>query len=201
MTSIMHPGTYARVNAVQAKQSLQEAASVLRHDGPMPFDGAKVGIPEHNGPDSPDNPWFIKPQHGGSAGFPNPYQIATQHANDAMDKLTTALGVQSELSTGAVTALNQARREALAGVHALTDTAGLHDGRGIALTFDASSMWIDLAVNLIDLDMKGGRPPVTILPVPGPGEPGSPITIKPIDTTVPVTTMPVEVEAPEAMVR
>lgn len=157
MTSIMHPGTYARVNAIQAKQSLQDAATTLRNDRPKPLHAPAI-----------------------DSGFIPPYMNATRLATAGVSKLDAALGMRNDLSHGVVTALESARATALDGVRSLGDTKGLHDGRSIALTFDASAMWIDLAVNLIDLDMRGGRPPVTILPVPGPGEPGFPVTIKPI---------------------
>jgi hypothetical protein len=154
MTSIMHPGTYARLHAVQAKQSLSDAATVLRNDLPTePIEKGRVGIPEHNGPDSPDNPWFIgRP----NPDFIDPAQQATIHANTGISHITTALGVESELSAGVVTALNRAREDALTGVRILNPAPNeLWDTSAAPLRFDASTMWLDLAVNLLDLDMRG----------------------------------------------
>ena len=194
MTSIMHPGTYARVNAVQARQELATAANILRGtdiEPPKPLDGM-VRIPEMSGPDSPDNPWFVAPGRGGNG------QAAMTHATKAVDKITAALTVGSQLGAGSVRALESALQEAQAGVRYLEAPSDLPLAPGQAtLQFDAATMWLNLAVNLIDLDMRGGgtipmprpgtpptdptTPPVTILPVPGPGDPGSPITIKPLE--------------------
>lgn len=174
MTSIMHPGTYARMNAVQAKQALADAATVLRTGTSVNPGQPSIGVPAD--------------------------QAAILHAERGIRHIGTALGVQNQVSSGVVTALNAARDQASSGVRYLqTGDALPVDRNQVPGIFDAATMWLDLAVNLIDLDMRGGRPGTTIpVPRPGtppmppvttmpvrPGEPGSPITILPVPGDLP----------------
>ncbi|MCB0877829.1 MAG: hypothetical protein KDC46_02460 [Thermoleophilia bacterium] len=176
MTSIMHPGTYARIHATNASQALKAASQALRGPGE-----GMVGIPERSGPDTPDNPWFVDP----AERILDNGLVARAQSSIALKELTAALSVSRELSSGVVTALTNAQEQATAGHTMLVNppTDVRIDRNNIALQFDAGSMWADLAVQLIDLDMRGGRP------TPGPGGELPPVTILPVP----------EVEAPEAM--
>lgn len=155
MTSIMHPGTYARVNAVQAKQALADAATVLRTGTSLDPSKPSIAVPAD--------------------------QAAVLYAERGIRHITTSLGVGNKVSAGVVTALSAARDQASAGVRHLgtADQLPVHGGQAPGL-FDAATMWLDLAVNLIDLDMRGGRTPQP-----------APITILPLPVDVPATTMPV----------
>ena len=192
MTSIMLPSTYAAQLATQAQDRLAQAARIVRSsDGPRPFEPTpigRIGIPEENGPDSPDNPWFVAPKPIMPPYLPN--NAAMRLAGGAVTTIDQALALGSQLSSGVTTAFQRAKDEALAGVRMLQSDPRLPVAPDQpALQFDAAGMWLGLAKNLLTLDE--GRPfppvvhpPVTIQPVPGPGEPGSPITIKPIDAPV-----------------
>jgi hypothetical protein len=197
MTSIISPWAYASQLATQAQDRLTQAATIVRGQGPRPFEPTpdlNVGIPEHNGPDTPDNPWYIAPKPIAPPQLPN--SAALRLAGGAVTAIDQALGLGAQLSNGVTLAFTRAKDEALAGVRMLETDPQLPIAPGSsALQFDAASMWLGLAKNLLTLDhgqpMPPVRPPVvhppvTIQPVPGPGEPGSPITIKPI-TEEPIT--------------
>lgn len=156
MTSIMHPGTYARMNAVQARQALADAATVLRTGTSVEPGMPSIGVPAD--------------------------QAAILHAHRGIRHIETSLGVQDQVSAGVVTALTAARDQASAGVRYLeaTDTLPVQGGH-VPGVFDAATMWLDLAVNLIDLDMNGGRPQPAPAPAPRPGTPPMPpVTILPV---------------------
>lgn len=191
MTSLMPPTVYATRLATTAQDRLAQASNLVRNDGPRPFEPTpiRVGIPEHNGPDSPDNPWFVSPKPIMPPYVPN--DAAVRLAGGAVTAIDQALALGSQLSAGVTTAFQRAKDEALAGVRMLESGSQLPIAPGqSAMQFDAASMWLGLAKNLMTLGNDRPvppvhppvvRPPVTILPVPGPGEPGSPITIKPLD--------------------
>ena len=188
MTSIISPILYATQMANQAQESLRTATATL--NGPRPMhapkpDEIRIGIPEHNGPDTPDNPWFLDPI-GRERGI---FGVAAGHAKDAVSAIDRALnyGV-SFLSNDVREAFGRARQQAEAGARQLTaQTTRPINTEAVMLQFDGAGLWLDLAKNLMQLEQgrpHGGQPPVTILPVDppvGPGEPGSPITIQPID--------------------
>ncbi len=192
MTSMMPPSHYATQLATQAQDRLARASTLLRSgDGPRPLEPTpiRIGIPEQNGPDSPDNPWFVSPKPIMPPHVPN--NGAVRLAGGAVTAIDQALALGSQLSSGATTAFQRAKDEALAGVRMLQSDPRMPIAPGQpAMQFDAAGMWLGLAKNLLTLDNRQPvprvhppvvRPPVTIQPVPGPGEPGSPITIKPID--------------------
>lgn len=198
MTSIISPWAYATQLATQAQDRLTQASTALRSgDGPRPLNPApiRIGIPEQNGPDSPDNPWFVSPKPIMPPYLPN--NAALRLAGGAVTAIDQALGLGNQLSAGVTTAFQRAKVEALAGVDMLQTDPRMPIAPGNpALQFDAAGMWLGLAKNLLTLDHGQPvppvrppvvHPPVTILPVPGPGEPGSPITIQPIMPTEPIT--------------
>lgn len=165
MTSIMHPGTYARMNAIQARQSLVNAATVLHNGGPLEPGKPSIGVPAE--------------------------QAALMHAEKGMRHLRTALGVEGQLSRGAVTALSAARDQAAVGVrHLGSPTSALVDRTHVGQQFDAATMWLDLAINLIDLEMRAPRPGATT-PSPRPGTPPMPpVTILPLPRADDATILP-----------
>jgi hypothetical protein len=133
MTSIMHPGTYARLHAVRAQDQLALASLQLRGVTPRNDGMPGTGLPVE------------------------PTSAAAAHATHAATLITTALEMQNQLSAGVVTALGGARDEARSGAQLLTSPpANVRiDRLAVALQFDAASMWLGLATNLIDLDMRG----------------------------------------------
>jgi hypothetical protein len=193
MTSIISPALFATQLASRAQQSLKTASDVL--DGtievPVPLnDLGRIGIPEQNGPDTPDNPWYVGP------GRPNPahpvrtpFQFAAAHANEAIQAIDSALalGSNDSLARDVLSAFGNARHQAEAGLLELTaKSMAPVDPKHIVLQFDGASLWLGLAQNQIHLHSGTVvRPPVTTLPV-APGEPGSPITISPIEEPITV---------------
>ncbi len=202
MTSIISPWAYASKLATQAQDRLVQASQIVRSgDAPLPLGAGpigRIGIPEENGPDSPDNPWFVSPDPVMPPQTRN--DAALRLAGGAVTAIDQALGLGNQLSSGVTLAFQRAKQDALSGVQMLQSDPNLPIAPGqSALQFDSASMWLGLAKNLLTLDSGQHvappvvvRPPVTTLPLPAPapGEPGSPITIKPID--VPVSTMPIE---------
>ena len=178
MTSVISPWAYAAQLATQAQERLATAANLLRSDVPRPFEPV-VGIPEHNGPDSPDNPWFVAPQPIIPPVMQN--TAALRLAGGAVTAIDQALAMGTALSSGVRSAFERAKDEALAGVRTLQSPADTPvDKRQVPLQFDAAGMWLGLAKNLLELD-RGMQP--TQPPVPTPGDPGLPITVKPLDAT------------------
>jgi hypothetical protein len=175
MTSIISPWAYATQLATQAQDRLTQAATIVRSNvGPRPFEPTpdlQIGIPEQNGPDSPDNPWFIAPK---PIAPPVPNSAALRLAGGAVTAIDQALGLGASLSSGVTTAFTRAKEEALSGVRMLEAGPQLPIAPGAsAQQFDAASMWLGLAKNLLTLDHGQPMPPVR-----PPVKPVEPITIQ-----------------------
>lgn len=205
MTSMISPWLHASQLATQAQDRLTQASALLRSGdtvrptNPSPI---RVGIPEQNGPDSPDNPWFVSPDKAPAQSRPS---RAVMLAGGAVTAIDQALAMEAQLSSGVTTAFRRAKDEALSGLEMLDRDPQLSVAPGRPeLQFDAASLWLGLAKNLIELDR--GRPtdppvvirPPVIRPLPAPGDPGSPITIQPIS---PVEPPHVQLPAPDAAIQ
>lgn len=209
MTSIISPVLHAKQMAGQARQSLDAATMALVGGDIRPLDPSdfKVGIPEHDGPDTPDNPWFLgRPQPQGSfARAARIAEVAVGHIDRA---LAYGTGV---LSRDVTDAFSRAKEQAVAGVRELTSkTLRPVDPADVKLKFDGAKLWLDMAVNLIDLGRPHPgpvAPPVTTLPVPPadpdlpvlpvkPGRPEFPITILPVNPPVPGRAEPITIQLP-----
>jgi hypothetical protein len=182
MTSIIHPAVYASQLATKAQEELSSASSSLFQAPPRPMHPTPtIGIPERSGPDTPDNPWFVGNRPNPPMPIRTPFQQATIHARNAVEIIGNALtlGASDQLSRDVLNAFGRAKQQAEVGLRELTakTMVPLNPSR-VKLNFDGAGLWLDLARNLIDLEL--GRTPAPVAP----GEPGSPITIKPLEPVI-----------------
>jgi hypothetical protein len=129
----------------------------------------------------------IRPMHEPFPGNPSAgFARAAKFGDVALGHIDHALsfGAGDLLSRGVISAFSHARTEAQNGVNLLrAKTLMPLNPHTVVLRFDSSKLWLDMAKSLIQLDLGGSRPT-------------EPIVVRP-----PVTILPVEVEAPEAMAR
>jgi hypothetical protein len=130
----------------------------------------------------------IRPMHEpfpGTTG--STFSRAAVHGDQALAFIDSALsmginGSHGLISDDVIKAFDSARTQAQEGVTMLrAKTLMPVDPNRLALKFDGAKLWLDIAKSYIALDLR--RPTNPVVPQP------------------PVTILPVEVEAPEAMAR